>query len=359
MRCSLRWICESPSPYNAALFRALAAEPGIDLTVHFIRPVLGTHPWKSSLTEGFRSSFYRSRGGVDWGLVLSAVRERDGFFVVGGWREPTAQLILSLRQGPFAVWTDTPDLLRHRNPVKSGLRKAWLRHVFRRASSVMGTGVPALATLEKMGCPKDKLLNFPYFIDIGAYAVGQERRESTRVEFFSSGRLAKEKGYDIALEALARVYRNRANGFRYRLAGVGPELGNLTRQSELLGIRKSVEFLGWVEPPELPALYSNADVFLHPSRSEPYGVAVLEAMASGLVVIGSDVTAAVGDRIRHGVNGLICGSKDPKSLADQIEKVSADSDGMSEMKIEARRSAEEWPLSRGVAIVMELLGRYA
>jgi glycosyltransferase involved in cell wall biosynthesis len=353
----LRWICDSPSPYNAALFRALGSDDSIDLTVYFVHRDTLRHPWKGSFTAGFKSVALKTSAGIDWGLVKSAVTEKDGYLIVGGWREPTLQMILLLRRGPFAIWTDTPNMRSKRNPIKAELRSRFLRKVFHRAHSVMGTGTPAMVQLEKMGCPSGKLINFPYFIDVKDYVVACDAKSQTRHEFFSCGRLAEEKGYDLALRALATIFKDRGERFRYRIAGTGPEGDNLHRLAVELGIEDSVEFLGWIEPAELSRIYSQADYFLHPARSEPYGVAILEAMASGLVVIGSDATAAVLDRVRNGENGFIHDSENPQSLVKCIAAALSDPNGTASIKSAARITAEKWPLSRAVDVVNDLIER--
>jgi glycosyltransferase involved in cell wall biosynthesis len=246
---------------------------------------------------------------------------------------------------------------RKRNPVKAILRSLFLRLVFRRASVILGTGAPALHILEKMGSPRSKLVNFPYFIDLDKYRSSCARQPREKLEFISCGRLAKEKGYDLALDALKAAYSGRTKNFRYRIAGAGPELENLKRQAKNIGIADKVEFLGWLEPSELAQAYADGDVFLHPARNEPYGVAILEAMASGLVVVGSEATVAVLDRVRNGENGYLHQSDDSGGIARIIAEVLAQPEQANRVKLAARKTAEDWPISRGVALVKTILMR--
>jgi glycosyltransferase involved in cell wall biosynthesis len=357
MRQTLHWICGSPSPYNSFLFRTLAAQPDIDLTVHFIRPSLETHPWQSEM-GGFKSRTYQRVLGLDWHLLRLAAYDWRSFFVVAGWNEPTMIVLLNLlstSRRQFAIWTDTPSLSRKRHPLKSYPRTIWLRWLFARATRVMGTGLPALSVLRQMGCPERHLVNFPYFVDIMAYPARPEIIKRQSLVFASSGRLHADKGYDIALSALARVYRGRPDRFKYKLAGTGPAAEKLARQAHELGIDESVEFLGWLEPSELTYFHATADVFLHPARVEPYGVAVLEAMASGLIVIGSDATGAVLDRIQSGVNGFVHRSDNVDDLVKRIFEVVDHAENMAPIQIAARQTAEEWPVSRGVNVIKQML----
>src|SRR5262249_10522253 len=152
----LHWICWHATPYNNYLFRTLASQPDIDLHVHFVFPAIPTHPWQGISPEGFSSRCYERTLGVDRELLQLAARDRRSLFVLGGWNEPTLQVVataLACRGRPFVLWTDTPDLGARRGAVKSFARSRWLQWIFTRSMAVMGTGPPALAALRQMGCP--------------------------------------------------------------------------------------------------------------------------------------------------------------------------------------------------------------
>ncbi len=352
----VHWTCWQPTPYNQFFFEAISCDSAVDLTVHFREQQLASHPWASDFSRMFRSRVFERTAGIDWRLLRLGARS-SALFVVAGWNDPSSIVLLNVlmaRRHPFAVWTDTPDLGAQRSPVKQMLRSAWLQRVFRLASAVLGTGTPALAALSLMGCPPAKLRNLPYSVDLNSFNPRTVSRLREPLVFLSCGRLHQDKGFDLALSALARVYGGANRPFVYRIAGVGPERSRLSALAVELGVAGSVEFLDWVEPSDLPALYRQSDVLLHPARREPYGVTVLEAMASGVAVIGSDATAAVIDRIVHGVNGFSHPSGDSSAMAGIIATIVQDPTSLDAVKREARRTAEEWPVSRAVDIVKDL-----
>jgi glycosyltransferase involved in cell wall biosynthesis len=103
--------------------------------------------------------------------------------------------------------------------------------------------------------------------------------------------LARRKGQDVLLRALARLRR-----FRWRLLLVGPErdaafAGRLRRSAHHLGIAGRIVFAGAVGAARLARLYRLADLFVLPSYYEGYGIAVAEAAARGLPVVASDAGA--------------------------------------------------------------------
>jgi len=347
----LDWICRQPTPYNDVLFSALAADPEIDLTVHFMEAILPSHPWKTPLATGYRQRIYRRSFGVDLELLRRA--QPNQFLVIGGWHELTSQLAVfwrSLRDRPFALWTDAPRV-GQRSAIKELFRNSFLNVAFSGASSVMGTGKLALDRLGAMGCPPDKLVNLPYFIDLERFSPATTAVPERPLTFVSSGRLLNSlKGHDLAIAAISIVQKNHPHiPIKYRIAGTGPDRDVLLRLAHAHAV--DVELLDWVEPDELVKFYQSGHVLLHPSRHDPYATAVLEAMACGIAVIGSTETGAIIDRIEHGLSGLIHESGSVEDLARQVETVCSQPARMRQMGQAARKVAESWPVSKGVATV--------
>jgi glycosyltransferase involved in cell wall biosynthesis len=356
---SVHWLTDTARPYTSVLLRALHAVPEVDLHVYYVTPTMSTHPWEADPEPGLQARTYRKRLGLDWSLLSLSTRDPAAYFVVGGWNEPTMQSILSLRRLrglPYAIWTDTPDLhWLKRSRLKTALRSAWLGWIFAGAHRVMGTGQPALEALEAMGCAPEKLVNLPYFIDVGRYHPCQQVGRRSPLILGSAGQLAPRKDLGTALAALGRLYREGHRDWRYRLVGVGPEEAKLRALAREWAIDRQVEFTSWLNGPQLLDFYRDTDILLHPCEWEPYGVVVLEAMATGIAVICSDRTCAALDRVVHGENGLIHRTWDAEHLADQIRSLLAHPERIGELGAAARASAEAWPVSRGVEAVRAVL----
>jgi glycosyltransferase involved in cell wall biosynthesis len=331
--------------------------------VHYRYESLASHPWQTPLRTGYESRIQRRFLGVDTRLVRFAVLERASVFVLGGWSDATSVIVLAILivlRRRYILWTDTPDISRNRRPTVSLARHFVLRFGFRAAHAIMGTGRPAIEALRRMGAPSDKLVNFPYWIEL-ELSDTQPRRDAPRgsvLRFVSSGRVINSlKGHDIAIRSLAKVYRrNGSRDFEYLIAGTGPDLARIEALAMELRISDKVKCLGWVEPSQLTRLFLGSDVLIHPSPiHEPYGVAVIEAMAAGLVVLASDATGAGIDRIEHGVNGFIHVAGSESQLADQIAWLCNHPEEIATLKHRARLTAEEWPVSRGVETIKRLL----
>jgi len=101
------------------------------------------------------------------------------------------------------------------------------------------------------------------------------------------GRLVHEKGFHLALEALAPIVHRRG-GVRFVVAGTGSAEAELKRQAKRLRLGNAGSFLGWVDDDTLHELYRAADLCIVPSLYEPFGIVALEAMASGCLCIAAD-----------------------------------------------------------------------
>jgi glycosyltransferase involved in cell wall biosynthesis len=125
------------------------------------------------------------------------------------------------------------------------------------------------------------------------------------------GRLAPQKGYNFLLEAVALLSRDYPE-LTVALAGEGPSQQELTEQSRMLGIADRVHFLGF-QPDVRPVLQA-ADVFALPSLWEAMPYALLEAMASALPVVGTEV-AGVPEVIIPGETGFLVPPRDSQGFA--------------------------------------------
>lgn len=138
------------------------------------------------------------------------------------------------------------------------------------------------------------------------------------------GRLVEEKGLRLLLEAMARL----PGDWRLILLGGGPLLDDLRRLAARLGIAERVRFDGLVASVAMPAQYHAFDALALPSLTRPnwkeqFGRVLVEAMSSGVPVIGSDSGAIPGV---IGEAGLVVPEGDTTALAAALARLQADPD---------------------------------
>ena len=96
------------------------------------------------------------------------------------------------------------------------------------------------------------------------------------------GRISPEKNIGLLIELMKILAKDAENDYRLLIAGDGPKFEYLKAESRKIGDEK-IKILGFIADKEkLANLYANADVFVHPNPREPFGIAPLEAMASGI-----------------------------------------------------------------------------
>jgi glycosyltransferase involved in cell wall biosynthesis len=160
---------------------------------------------------------------------------------------------------------------------------------------------------------------------LGRDAVGGEARALRlraraahgNVRLFSAGRFTRQKGFDVLLLACARL-RDRRRRFTLALFGEGPEatlLADLVRDLDLAAI---ASLHPWTD--ELPQVAAEHDAFVLPSRAEGLSFILLEMMARGVPVIGSDVPSTA-FALDGGRAGRLVPCGDPDMLADALEEV--------------------------------------
>jgi glycogen synthase len=158
------------------------------------------------------------------------------------------------------------------------------------------------------------------------------------------GRLVYEKGFHLALDALAPVIRRLGN-VRFVVAGSGTAEVELKRQARRLGLMKHGTFLGWIGDDMLHSLYRVADLVLVPSIYEPFGLVALEAMASGCLCVVADTGGLREVVPDDGSVGHRFPSRDVEALAEIVEQVLADDEARARAVAGAREHVLQfgWP----------------
>ena len=130
------------------------------------------------------------------------------------------------------------------------------------------------------------------------------------------GRFVHKKGFDVLLHAAAHAAAQGAT-FRLEIGGDGPERSSLKALAARLGIGDRVTFCGWID--DVAAFLADADLFVLPSRIEPFGIVILEAMACGVPIVATRVSGPLETLDEH--TALLVPSDDPAALAEALMAV--------------------------------------
>jgi len=150
------------------------------------------------------------------------------------------------------------------------------------------------------------------------------------------GRHVPEKGFDLAIEALARVL-GRIPDARLMIVGDGPARASLERRASDLGVAGRTEFLGWVPPDEVPDVLDRSTIMLVPSRwEEPFGLVAVEAALAGRPVVATR-TGGLSEVVLDGRTGIVVPVDDVEAMADAMMQLLGDRD----LAIKLGRNAAE------------------
>lgn len=165
------------------------------------------------------------------------------------------------------------------------------------------------------------------------------------------GRMVYQKGFDLLIDVFAEVLRE-APELHLLLGGEGVMRKEYEARARELGITDRIKFLGLVQGSLKVAYMKGAEFFVCPSRFEPFGIVVLEALASGVPVIANRVGGIV-DIVEDGIQGVLVHSDNKKEFAREIVRMHRDKVGRGVMAQAARYRAQMYDWSRINAFYME------
>jgi glycosyltransferase involved in cell wall biosynthesis len=137
----------------------------------------------------------------------------------------------------------------------------------------------------------------------------------------AAGRLTSQKGFDLLLEAFARIAPSHSD-WRLRICGQGRLRTDLERLAEERGLAATAELAGACR--DLPGEMAKASVFVLSSRFEGFPLALLEAMSAGLAVVSFDCPTGPRDLVEDGRNGLLVPAEDVDALAAALQELLED-----------------------------------
>jgi glycosyltransferase involved in cell wall biosynthesis len=370
-----------PVQYFAPLFRRLAVEPGLELTVFYAhRPTPEEQgrgfgvafEWDVDLTGGYDARFLRNMSanpsaegysGYDSPEIADIVtRERFDAFLVMGWHAK------SYWQAIRACWANgTPLLVRGDSQLGTGRPslRAWARLVTHRQF------VPRFAACLAVGIRSEQYFRFygarrivrsPHFVDnehfargAGATNIAAVRAawgvaEGALVVAFVGKLLPKKRPVDV----LAAVASSGRTDVHVVFVGDGELREECRAAAARLGV--STTFAGFQNQQSLPAVYAAIDVLVLPSDvRETWGLVVNEAMACGRPAVVSSAAGCAPDLILEGETGFTFPVGDVRRLGERLDVLASDRDAVRRMGDGARRHVARYTVAEASAGVMEAL----
>jgi glycosyltransferase involved in cell wall biosynthesis len=314
-------LTEIPTPYRLPIYRLLAESGKVELELVFLAENEPDRPWQleTDLAEiphrvlpGYSPAIRTRRNTFVYEVnpgILRLLRSKPwDAIVIGGYAvfaEQAAIAYARLRTIPYVLHSES-HLRKPRRGIVRSVKATVLPHVIGGAAAGFATGSAAARYLEHYGLEPSRIRIVPNTVDVQLYGARsiRARAEAPAIRKKMSlpehyllyvGRLVEAKGLLDLVDALDALG---AGAPTVVAAGEGPLASTLERSGHF-------RLLGFQNRDRLIELFALADAFVLPSRDEPWGVVVNEALACGTPVVATDAVGAAEDLITNGVNGRI------------------------------------------------------
>jgi glycosyltransferase involved in cell wall biosynthesis len=167
------------------------------------------------------------------------------------------------------------------------------------------------------GFDKNKIAVIPNMIEFDKQAVNFTTYQSPPV-IGVMARFVKKKGIDDFLKACFAL-KNKNINFKAIIAGDGEEKENIQKLRDELNLEQEVTFIGWAKN-RFTDFYEKIDIFCLPSKHEPFGIVLLEAMLQGKPIVSTDSEGPL-EIIENGVDGYLAKKENAGDIAIQLEKM--------------------------------------
>lgn len=331
------WNWGTMGPYHFPRMRELAKRPGVDLLV-VERNSRDDHYWerpeRADLFELVTLST-EPIGKVERQMLAqyeSALRRfQPEVICINGYTDPVASPTFEFaKRNPncfVLLWSETTAFDQRRQWWRERLKSYMLRGY----DGALVAGSPHCKYLQNLGMPAERIrivggcVDNDYFRDGTDHAREyQEQRHKLGLPenfFLYVGRFISVKNVQVLLRAFQK-YRKGSGPWSLVLVGTGEEESHL-RQAAAEQHTGAVHFAGLKQPSELVKYYAFASCFVLPSISEPWGLVVNEAMASGLPVLVSNRCGCAADLVEENVNGFLFDPEDADAIAGVMARMSS------------------------------------
>jgi glycosyltransferase involved in cell wall biosynthesis len=192
---------------------------------------------------------------------------------------------------------------------------------YRHADHIMAVSKSVSRELEKIGVSSSKIIQVPVGVDLDKFFPNWETegvtnmpdKEDEALELLYVGTVNRRKGVEYFLEAMSLLPEEIKKNVHATIVGTGPLLSYCRSKYSHLS---NTSFCGYVPDALLPSFYRDSDVFVYPSLYEGLPTVVLEAMASGLPVISTNI-ASIAEVVKPD-SGILVNPKDIKAIAQGI-----------------------------------------
>lgn len=378
-------ITTHPIQYNAPWFELLTKRKNAAIKVFYTKGDLSQNgdfdtgfgkviKWDIPLLTGYEYSFVENvskkpgtdhfKGVVNPSLNREVAEWKPDAILVFGWSFQSHLNCMRYFHGRIPVlFRGDSTLLDENNGMKKWLRRLFLKWVYWHIDIALYTGTNNKDYFVVHGLEERQLVFAPHAIDNNRFTdhdlTFSQRARSWRKELgfeendmviLFAGKLEPKKDPGILLELAKRLNDNRV---KFLFVGNGEMEKELKEKAEGM---KSVRFIGFQNQSVMPIVYRLGDIFVLPSKGpgETWGLALNEALASGVPVIASNKVGGAIDLISPGINGFIFESGNVQDLQKQVMRF-LDSPARMTMGSRSEELIHNWNFNRIIDAIESVL----
>ena len=241
------------------------------------------------------------------------------------------------RRCRLLIWSEVTQITEE---GRGALRMILRRFLAKNADGFLALGVGGVGYIRSLGVDSSKIFRIAYSTGLSAFLqIPIERHGPCATRLLFSGQLVARKGLAPFIEVLAEwAARHPERQIEFRLLGSGPERDSLAALPLPLNVK--LVFIGTVQYNQLPTVYAESGIFALPTLADTWAVAVNEALASGLPVLGSLHSQAVEEMVEDGRNGWTFRPEKRDEMRVAIDRaLSCSETELNQMRVAARHSA--------------------
>jgi glycosyltransferase involved in cell wall biosynthesis len=346
----LTFIADIPTPYMSAALQALSERVDLQVIYCSMHGSRGMNWSVDESTDRFSSTYVgggviKKRKGTDRypnPKIIGILRRQEPDVILSGGYGPHTLYALAFarfRRIPLLIYCDGWAASEADLSIFQRLAR---RVVVPRASGFVANSTVAAARFIELGTAPNMVSTAPHTTDMSRWLgiADKEQRDGNpeTLRLLCVGRLVTWKGVEHAIAAVAQA-RRRIDGISLTVVGTGPDEDRLREIATQLGQEDAIRFAGFTEQADLPTHLDEADVFLFPTLSDPFGVALLEAAAAGLPHVASPHGGATWELASDGVTGFVVDPAVTETFADRIVWLAQNPGARLEMGSAARARA--------------------
>ncbi len=337
-------LTQLTSPYQVEFFNALAASKACHLEVIYLTSRDKNRQWE--MPDISHSHFILSETPGVRPYALDSIRRAD-LVVFNFYTDVFALRAIRERvftQRPWVFWGERPGAYQ---AGIWGVLARWvlLKPLHHNTSPIWAVGTFGIEGYRREFGGSRTYCNIPYFSNLKQFMALSLRPVKLRT-FFYSGTFSLRKGVDLLAAAFVQLAQLHP-GARLVLMGAGPLEGKL--RHTLRSCSSQVIWLGFRSWDELPAGYAQGAIFCLPSRYDGWGLALVEALASGMPSIGTDRTGAAIEFLSSGQSGRLISAGDSTALKNaMLELLQLPDADFERMQQAARKAVGANTLEQGV-----------